>query len=265
MDPTNSLARGMVLCVLPGLTYGFNLAPTTFGVGALLADSSPAPFAETLEGPGLLFNGTNTTLKTTNLATSGQIFPATASTPISVYFRGYQTAAPSSFAPYASATYDNAGTSPFFEWCLRSTATVYQVFWFPSGGGTSVNAAATPPSSGLVSICSTLVPNGNVNFFVNGAQDANFPTAFTSAAWGTPASTGRFVMGTDLANAGRFINNSSLLCCVWNRLLSNQEVLSLHLDPYQFLTSADIVQPFLTFIPPPPPPPVVTGWAWQEY
>jgi len=257
----------MVGCWLPGLTYGVNL---TGVVPRLLAGSVPATFAITPEGPAQSFTAQNTELKTANLAGSGQVFPPNSSTQaLTVYYRGYAIGTPQALGVFIGGTANNTNTSPFWQFYMRANnvATLYQVGWFNSAGATNNLSTGGLVSSGLISACTTYVPGGNINLYVNGALDANFPIAFGGTGiWGATgnSSTSYFEIGSDDQNASRSCNSNCNMACVWNRALSAQEVKVLHLNPYSFLIPNDV----LGLMPAPPPPPApltASGFTWQEW
>jgi hypothetical protein len=230
IDWTNSIANGLLGCWVPGVNGVFDVTRQTAPMGQ---GSAGAPLGVCAEGPGL----SSTALNQGYVLTAPTAYKAltTSGGALSVFWRGYQFASPTTFATIGAITYDNVGAPPYFLAAIGfdgSAPPLVRVFY--DTGSTQNNFTGPASAAGLVDYSFTALVGGNIFGYVNGVQ-------FGTGGYG---SVGAALSTSQIQWETGNSNSIGTIMAMWNRQLSATEILSLHLDPYQFLVSADVLSAF---------------------
>jgi hypothetical protein len=198
-------------------------------------------------GAGLLSTVTDSGIsQTSTLPTSY----TTGWSTLSCYWRGLCLGAlADSFSPIVFVSYSNAsGTSPFVIWGIAGVnTTTLRPQW--NTAGTQTTGSNISWSPGPQSIGSTFNTTGNVIAYSNGVSLGS--TAFGGA--GPTAGTGpQFGLNVQTNLNTRVCNGVCDLFLVWNRELSADEMMQVHLAPYDIFLPGEYELATM-FLPPPPP------------
>lgn len=225
IDFSHPLANGLIGCYLPGISHGANL------VGAanhLDYDTAPQGESISLEGPAHIFNQAN----------SGLLGAATGdflTNPISWYWRGVTITANNTSADLCGV--GNASGTSIATGSINHNGANLTAFWNHGGTLASFTIGACPAAKTLFSAgCGFPGPGANVTAYLNGVQSGT-PTAFGAGAATT--STPRVNIGTLNITKTRFSATDTILAYAWNRMLTADEHLYLHNNPYCFLRTSE--------------------------
>lgn len=150
----------------------------------------------------------------------------------SIYWRGVLSGA-SNFVGLIGTSFNNVGGSPFQGYLLVANlnANSMQASWNSGGTANNVTAGITA-SNNIVSIAATFQQGGSTVLYINGKQ-VNSGSFGASAI--TYTSTSQMMFCSYTAVPTRPLFGLGLIGCCWNRVLSAQEMMAMHLAPYQFL------------------------------
>jgi hypothetical protein len=169
-----------------------------------------------------------------NLSTIGVPTKLFAYTELTCYVRGYQYVIPSTGAGnscFISILFGNGALTPFVIGGIfnNSTDNRYDAFW--CSGSTFKSMGATRPAAtvGPLSYGATFKVNGNVIQYVNGVAIAN------ATAFGVTGPTHSAPDLVQYGKSGQPTGSVDYLYLVWDRVLTAQEMLDLHVSPFRFL------------------------------
>jgi hypothetical protein len=242
IDWTNSLARGLIGCWLPGSMRGIDLSGNA---PEMTIESSGGIFDATAEGPGLSTTGTLTGMNVLAQPVHKSWTQAT------LYWRGYLIGVPAVHGVFIGISYTNTDTSPFVVLCIQyDSAASFGATGNNSGsffGPAPFTTPPTPPAFVSMAVSWDTV-GGTVALYTNGAANG------TGSLVGAPSTTANSyicINGWVPVNT-RYDNAICNIACMWNRALTAAEIRALDLAPYQFIVPAESEMP-VTFIQPPPP------------
>ena len=227
------LARGLIGCWLPGVLGGFDLCSNT-----QLIKSANASFYPTTDGmgSGAITLGSYCGWNSANLAAPS---PLLSWSQLTIFYRGTIIGNSDSYACLAGIAWDNANTSPYFSAAMAAQGGVTDwsqlaAAWANGTSFTSGPVISLIPTLGReISLASTFVSNGgNVNLYLNGALQNTTAFGTNPPNFGT---TPQFVIHLTPSQVARTPNASNNAAFVWNRALSQTELVYLHNDPYCFL------------------------------
>lgn len=228
IDWTHPLANGLMFYYLPGVTT-FDVAlkdPQPVGQfgGSFLFGSSP-------EGPAgdcTINNAGN------GFATASSSIPGASSvTAMSIYARGYKAGVPpTNTAVIGGLTFANPNVSPFVMLWLQYgvSTTIPRLAWNHAGSLTPLPFITSFGTSQPFSLGGSIVSGGNAKVYYNGVLDNS------TAGVTLTASNGAVLIG---GNG----NMQHTILCGWNRELTADEMMRIHLDPYGMLIPAEFDLP----------------------
>lgn len=233
IDWSHPLSNGLMFYYLPGVTP-LDIANKDPGIlalsGASFIGSSP-------EGPSVDCTINNSG---DGILTSTVVPGAASATAMSVYARGYKVGAPPNNSSFiAGITFSvNPNNSPFVMVGLQYNLSTIAIRVSYNQAGSLVFLGFNNLLSGSsqqFSLGGSVVNGGNVKSYYNGALD-------NSAAAGvfTPSSGGAIIGGND--------NMQHTVFCGWNRELTADEMMRIHLDPYGMLVPAEYDLPALRLL-----------------
>lgn len=245
IDWSNPLATGLIGCWVPGVFFGINLAGNGTNLKTDTTLATTATTGNTQEGPGLLSNtGANSGLN--GVCTSPFLDYSNGKTH---FWRGLPIAAATNTSNTIGVAVDiTGGTSNVLSSITLDGARNPLLKWNNAGTANNGGAGGLTVTLGqMYTLAGTFAVGGNAILYVYGPGAANGvqnTTAFgASAPTGAGANTGICLNTSE--NVFQNIKANCNIACIWNRVLSAQEISALNDDPYQFLIPAEGLMPAL--------------------
>ena len=252
IDWTKPITRGLLGFWLPGIAMG--MTDITRQTSQVLG-----PYSGTTGGPVPTLSNEGPGLNFTNAGTSLAFSPCPPAylTPsaFTLYWRGLLLAT-SGFSAYTTILGVNyqypTNVAPFNLWSMgldSAGGPGMGLAW--NGGGTQVawdsGSAQTMTAQlalGIHDYCATFVVNGAVNMNVDGA----FWQTKTGGWGGASQPT---YTATNVLNVGIEKNAVTIAVAIWNRALGADEIMQMHIAPYDFVVPAEYDMPVTIFVAPP--------------
>jgi hypothetical protein len=228
----NSLTTNLIAAYAPGIT-GVDIA----ALGPTLTYDANAVKSSTTEGPAVLSDSSGSPCGLFGTATS----PFKSWTGFTIYWRGYIIGACDNYADLAVVSYDNSGqaNSPYLVAGIQATPSYsnVEVGWNIGGtfSGGQLPQDVTGDYGTMISIAVTLIVNGNVYIYLNGAGTG--PALF-GASGPTSTSTSQVQINSLGGGSGASPNAYCNVCYFWNTALTSTQISNLDASPYQFLQSS---------------------------
>lgn len=223
---THPLATGLIGCWVWGVSGGINLV----GGSPDLIRSSSVTDSPDADGPALGF----TTNPSTMLALAPPAFTSWTEMAMFGRLRTHPSNLPSDYPMVIGTTYDNAGGAPYAIACIMRRPSNSNYMAFSNSAGTIASTgewAGTPGNTD--NIGANFKVGGNIDLYANG------PLVLQSTLPSAPntTSTAQLGCGVGVVSPGSGVLQATSLYVgyIWNRVLSADEHMTLHLDPYCFL------------------------------
>jgi hypothetical protein len=208
----------------------------------LYADTAPPPIVLGQEGLGI-----QSTVSNNQLASVSAPTRFTSWTEFSIYWRGFVISTPH-FGWFAGVEYATTVTSPYAVAALKlnDDQVHLETIWNTNATFASVacpTALITGAKLGFGGTYRVSGSAGSVFLYIDGVQVATATFGSLAPLW---------VDGVVLLNGwpaipDRHPNSICYICCMWNRVLSAEEMAFLDRDPYGFLVPAEYEMPL--FVP----------------
>jgi hypothetical protein len=228
IDWTHPMTQGLLGCWLPGLGVG-DLCGNTPNFTYIGANTT---IVYTPDGPGMGGTGTNQMYAVTTPAIV-KVFKQG----MTLFWRGNILLSPTGgSANFAGITYDNANTSPYLVIGVGANSSGVNWQWNWNQAGAFNGPSGGPLPTGMHSTLMVVnYSNAQLTFYLDGIQNAQTTQTGTTAP--SVTSTSEICISGLHADTTRNTDVLSNIVAYWNRTLSAQEALSLHLDPYQFIVA----------------------------
>lgn len=242
IDWTHPLANGLIGCWVWGTSGGINLT----GASPDLTRSSPVTDGVGADGPALGFTAAPSTM----LALAPPAFKSWTEMSMFGRLRTHPSNLPNDYPMVIGVTYDNANGAPYATACImrRPSNPNYMAFTNSAGSIASTGEWAGTPGN-TDNIGANFKVGGNIDLYANGTLvlQSTLPSAPNTTA------TAQLGCGIGVVNTGSGVLNATALYVgyIWNRVLSADEHMALHLDPYCFLIYPED-EVFVALAGPPP-------------
>jgi len=238
---THPLTNGLIGCWVPGLSGPIDLTGQVLDLsqnssaGNILLTTTPdGPALNSLKNAGA-GNATYYGIAPSSLKTWSNL---------TMFWRGLvgpSTDPPSSNSTIFGIAYDNALDAPYQVADIGMNASMQTFVDWNAGGTYMPGNSATPVAINtgtMNSIAATFPVGGTVTQYVNGVSvysGTSFGSAPSTSATSIISIGSYFISGGATAATA----TAATLACVWNRILSANEIAFLDADPYCFLTWAE--------------------------
>jgi hypothetical protein len=239
VDWTNSLTIGLLGCWLPGAMGGIDLT------GGLIGQM---PFLGGGGGTGINPDGPSTDSSatvggySTNLPAGS---PFLSTTGLTCFWRGMSKGNGSAFFMQNGILYGNGSVSPFWSFGFGDGNGTNNSVCFQynhSGAASNNQIYATEPFNVMWDICAAADVTGAGNYFIYRDGSQIFSHSFESPINYNPPCFFAF---------DNQMNARASIVCWWNRQLRADEVMEMHLAPYQFIIPAEYdAETLMPIIPP---------------
>jgi hypothetical protein len=220
VDWNHPLSRSLVGCWLPGITGPFDIAKKI----SPLVQQSACATGTGPDGPGLNSSANSaayTLLAPTVLKILGP------DNGFTLYWRGFQLSTPDANSNYIVVSYDNASGSPFVVFGIGLNGSS-QLAWQGNNGSFQSFLDTSAPVSGLNSFAATFSSTKTQNLYKNGLITGAGQAASTPST----TATSTFSIASFPSITTRKLNCITYIAAAWNRMLTDSELLWLHLEPY---------------------------------